>query len=1005
MASATSVLLFPNKVFDLPQAGSNQVTRTLHLAQVGIFSINASGFVTRSDDLRPGGGPAGGGGSGPPGNHRTAVELDWSLISPDGKTTLKPSSVVAEVAITADLLARNRDAAGFSSGSWTLVLALPARSKVDSITQIDCSAMLQGMPVANQSPPPIVNVQQVLRGDQTHTFDFAVDRIGELTVVVSSTPPVPIACELHDFTDRIVASAVDTVTHPVTLADLHAARGRPWHLKLTAPHSIPGGSVKCTVFVRVVDTLRIPASVLQPRLDVIFGDPNTGGAFWIDINYDSRKKNVISITVSEDFYFTLDAFGYLDNLEDARLAFDRHSNPNAARVNLDPSVSYPFMSFDDGNEYHNFRITGMKATVGNPGSPGSNDPLVTLKIPIIPHGGKLEIHAGVGENVELEGLTITAEIYIGASEATGVTAAVLVPLLNGLVILDGLPPPVTDVAADLMNQPDLADLRTSVMRSIQDKLAGMLNAGMLQSVFTTLMGGKFTFLSSLWRDNVLEMRFIPPAEEPVHQVSPFYSARGVVPVGTAPKFTSPNLTKVDHIVVLLMENRSFDHVLGYLSLTGGRSDVDGLTPALLNSYAPGLRPAPYTETRLPFDPDHSFAGVSLQMGNGGVGNQPMRGFALSFLEKYPFMAFEPDSPQRKAQDDPYWYAARAKYGTGAIMGYHTPQTLPFYALLANQYMVCDRWYAAHPGPTFPNRFYYLSGHLGADASGEPQRDNGADSLRLLRSRTFQDALTERNISWKMYESGPDVCMLRMYARYAFDDTNIRPIEEFLAAAKTGTLPSVSFIEPNYHISKKTDDDHPPSDMAGGQNFVRTLYAALTANPTAWAKTLFILTYDEHGGLHDHHVPDLADRYLVPGKPPIDIGYGVRVPAFIISPWVPAGVTTRKIAPDAVFDHTSILKTIVNRFAPNDPIILSDRMAFANDLFPLLTLDQPRSATPVAMPPDAPTTIPTSEQMRAAARAMVAEARDQHAPLLRGRELFGSNVDWHQFMTRLALMLR
>ena len=90
------------------------------------------------------------------------------------------------------------------------------------------------------------------------------------------------------------------------------------------------------------------------------------------------------------------------------------------------------------------------------------------------------------------------------------------------------------------------------------------------------------------------------------------------------------------------------------------------------------------------------------MGNGGVGNQLMRGFPLSFLEKYPFMAFEANSAQRKTQDDPYWYAARSKYGMGAIMGYHTQQTLPVYAMLAKEYMICDRWYdrtRAPPSPT------------------------------------------------------------------------------------------------------------------------------------------------------------------------------------------------------------------------------------------------------------------------------------------------------------------
>ena len=1006
MASATNILLSPNKVFDLPQAGTNRVTRTLSLKQVGLFSVHTTGFVTRSDDLgpdnrgalKPGaslplrggdGGPGGGGGSGGGSTpHRTTVNLDWSLISPDGKTTLKPRSL-QEVVITADLLARNRDAAGFSSGTWTLVLALPP--KVDSITQIECSAMIMDMLAASESPPPILNVQQVLHAGETQSFEFVVDRVGDLTVAVNSTAGAQIGVELRDFANRVVPTGV----HPFTLKDLHAARGGLWHLKLTAPATIPGGSANCTVLVQVVDTLRMPASVLQPRFDAILGNPNTGGAFQIGIDYNDNTKNVVSITISEDLYFTLDAFGYLDDLENARLALDRRSNPNAARVPLDPNVPYSFSSFDGGVEVHNALTAGMTIVVGNPGKPDGGLPTLSLTVPLVhnPGGKPTKIHAGFLQTLEIKQATITVDFSIGTSQDGGLTLTAGVRKPDIIFNLEHLP------------DPDKDTVDTGVQHAVQDYLASSLTGKLLQPIFTTLMGGRFTFLSAAWKKAGFEFQYVPPVEEPAHKVSPFYSARGTVPAGTAPSFTSPNLAKVDHIVVLLMENRSFDHVLGYLSLSGGRSDIDGLTPALLDSYSPALRPAPLTETRLPFDPEHSFGGVSLQMGNGGVGNQPMRGFALSFLEKYPFMAFEPNSPQRKAQDDPYWYAARSKYGLGAIMAYHTQQTLPVYAMLAKEYMICDRWHASHPGPTFPNRFYYLSGHLATDASGEPQRDNSTDSLRLLRSRTIQDALTERGISWKMYESGPDVCMLRMYARYAFDDTNVRPIEEFFASARAGTLPSVSFLEPNYHLGKNTDDDHPPTDMAAGQKFVQSIYAALTADAAAWAKTLFIVTYDEHGGLHDHHLPDLADRYAAPGRPPIDIGYGVRVPAFIISPSVPAGVTTRKIAPDAVFDHTSILKTIVNRFMPNDPAIMSDRMAFANDLFPLLTLDKPRPPVAIAMPADVSTAARTAGEIRAAARAMIAEARENNAPLHRGSNFFGSNVDWHEYMTHLALMLR
>ena len=449
--------------------------------------------------------------------------------------------------------------------------------------------------------------------------------------------------------------------------------------------------------MRVVDTLRIPAAVLQPRLDAILGDPNTGGSFRIGIDYNSRTKNVVSTTISEDLFFTLDAFGYLDRLEDARLAFDRRTDPNAARVALDPNVTYPFTNFEGTTKFHNLVTGGMKLVAGTPGVPNGGMPVLTLTVPLVhnPGGKPTEVEVRVAKvdgttidvTVEIKQATIVIDFFIGASEAAGVTVAANVRK--------------PDVSFNIENSPDgVADVPAEIQKAVQDKLASALVGDVLQPIFTTLMGGQFTFLGAAWKNAGFEFQYVPPAEEQLHQLSPFYSARGTVAPGTTPSFASPNLAKVDHIVVLLMENRSFDHVLGYLSLNG-RSDVDGLSADLLNSYTPPLRPAPYTETRLPFDPDHSFHGVALQMGNGAVGNQLMRGFPLSFLEKYPFMAFEPNSAQRKAQDDPYWYAARSKYGMGAIMGYHTQQTLPVYAMLAKEYMICDRWYASHPGPPSP----------------------------------------------------------------------------------------------------------------------------------------------------------------------------------------------------------------------------------------------------------------------------------------------------------------
>ena len=840
----SSIVLFPNEPFDLQP--DDDVVRTLSLSQAGVFSVTLTGgkaFV--ADDALRVSKPIAGGGGGGLGSVAIA-DIDWTLFDPDGHEFFSTASGGTHVAITPDVLARYRDPAGFSSRAWSLRLSLP--SQYSRASKVTCVGSLQPLPEASASAPPLLaGVDVALSGGTARTLDFLVDRVGDLVATAIPTRPAEVTLQLLDPGNRVVAEGKTTLRHPVGLADLHAAGGRPWHLSVKAATT---AAVQCSVVAEVLRTLRIPAAVLQPRLDVLLGAPTSGG-FRIAVDYDSEVgddvyRNIVSVIIDEDLFFTLDAFGFLDKFEDARLAWERKTRPDAARVPLDPGVRYRFAAFDTDKQFINVRTSGIAAVVGT--TPGFPILTLTVTLEARPDGKASEISQGTARTVELEGGSITAELVFGAS-AVGVTAAVNVQ------------PP--QIGTNLEHLPDwLKDVGGEIQSTVHDKLVAALGTGVLSKIFTTLLGGVFEFRSAVSKGAAYEFVIVADAEPPAHKVSPLYSARGAIAPGSSPSFTSPNLEKIDHIVVLLMENRSFDHVLGHLSL-GARGDVDGLTPALINSFAEGVRPAPLSETRLPFDPEHSFDQVALQLGGDLASHEQMHGFVLSFLSKYPFMAFAPDSPQRKAQDDPYWYARRAKYTMNAVMGYHTPKTLPFYDYLAREYMICDRWYASHPGPTFPNRFYYLSGHLNSDASGEPERDNNPSSLRLLRSRTIQDALTERGIAWKMYESPPDVCMLRMYARYAFDDTNIRPIDEFLAAARTGALPSVSFLEPNFHIGVQANDDHPPSDMANGQRFIAQVYNTLLASPV-WNKTLFIITYDERGAVRPSRPG--ARRSLYPGGP-------------------------------------------------------------------------------------------------------------------------------------------
>ena len=189
-------------------------------------------------------------------------------------------------------------------------------------------------------------------------------------------------------------------------------------------------------------------------------------------------------------------------------------------------------------------------------------------------------------------------------------------------------------------------------------------------------------------------------------------------------------------------------------------------------------------------------------------------------------------------------------------------------------------------------------------------------------------------------------MLRMFARYIGDNTNIVPLSRLARDVSAGNLPSVTFIDPAMH-SAPENDDHPVADMLYGQMFIKSVYDTLRANASSWLKTALFITYDEHGGFYDHVIPRLAEiRSLrndtnalaarASSKPSMRIPYGVRVPTFVVSPWVPAGK-----GPDLTLDHCSILKTILARFCGADRPFLSDRVNASLTFDSFLSQQQPR----------------------------------------------------------------
>jgi phospholipase C len=422
---------------------------------------------------------------------------------------------------------------------------------------------------------------------------------------------------------------------------------------------------------------------------------------------------------------------------------------------------------------------------------------------------------------------------------------------------------------------------------------------------------------------------------------------GAMDVNESDPARAANLEKIDHIVVVMLENRSFDHMLGYLSLSGGRPEIDGLRPALANRYQGRGYPVHHlAATALGMDPDHSAGAIDTQIAEGN-----MSGFVASAAATLAAQGIEDGDP-------------------GCVMGYYDDTDVPVYDHLAEQFAVCDRWFASVPGATLPNRLYALCGTAGGSRDDRPPH-----IPPLYHQSSFVRHLDAHQISWRWYSFDPGTLRLAD-ARYrlghhqrfgyfsktglpwktVFDISCNPKIPSFLEDAAAGTLRSVSWIDPaftNFNpLGFPVNDDHPMADIKDGQDLVLAIYDALATSPQ-WDSSLLVIVYDENGGFYDHvPPPEAADD-----EPQTFGRYGVRVPAIIVSPWIEPRTVSHTL-----FDHTSIIKTVLLRFcpqalqqaqhaegkhprasrAPQSPRL---RVARASHLGELLTRDTPRPAPP------------------------------------------------------------
>ncbi len=361
-----------------------------------------------------------------------------------------------------------------------------------------------------------------------------------------------------------------------------------------------------------------------------------------------------------------------------------------------------------------------------------------------------------------------------------------------------------------------------------------------------------------------------------------------------------NLQKVDHVVVLMLENRSFDHMWGtsrlQVNVPTSTAFVPG-SPTSTRDYLPGHHLARQRSTwTLTIDA----GGVNQQVASGSMG-----GFVAYVASTLASRGVEDGDP-------------------ACVMGYYDGSDVPVYDHLSEEFAVCDLWFSSVPGSTMPNRLYALCG--GAAGS----RDNRPPYVPpFYHQPSFVRHLDAHSISWRWYSFDPGSLRLadvhyRLGHHHRFGyfsksglpwrtifDVTVNPnIPSSLEDAASGSLPSVSWIDPaftNFNpLGFPVNDDHPPADIKDGQDLVLAVYDALAASPQ-WDRSLLVILYDEHGGFFDHVTPPTAED-----DDPGTFGrYGVRVPAMIVSPWVePRTVCS------TFFDHTSVIKTILMRFSPD-----------------------------------------------------------------------------------------
>lgn len=376
---------------------------------------------------------------------------------------------------------------------------------------------------------------------------------------------------------------------------------------------------------------------------------------------------------------------------------------------------------------------------------------------------------------------------------------------------------------------------------------------------------------------------------------------------------------IDHIVVVMMENRSYDHLFGARALQG--LGGDGLTATMSNPGMDGLPVGAYeamTGNLCVPDPPHGWTAAHNAFADGANS-----GFVIA---------------HQQSHSDP---------GARHPMEYLTRGTVPVSWALADQYTICDRYFCSVMGPTWPNRMFWHSGSSGGIKTNDLP-------LGGFTWPSIHHRLDDAGVPWRYYYvTIPVLAIVDTLDK----EGRLFLFEQFIRDASKGDLAPVTYLDPGFNLN----DDHPPIHPHYGQQFLASIYTALASSP-AWARTMLVITYDENGGFFDHvPPPTTVDERTGEGFNQL----GFRVPTIVAGPYAKRGVNS------TVLEHCSVLAQIERQFGL---VPLNARTAASNDLSSTIDTDR------MAIGPDAPIALPAveiDESQLGADCAMISEILDDH----------------------------